>query len=781
MGSILKLIKWLFVSFFCFTLLSLGAFVFAYFFPYPTFQLVEKFLLPADLKISWGSVKAEIDAQPDFHFLVSLNLKDFLMTKKDPFLRLPIADLNFKAKLFLRQKKMEIVELKILAPGKIEIGKLKNSLSENIIKKLYENAHHYITYKNILIQIQDINSYHRIKQAWHIDIYAHTGTGAFANTMNLKSQVRGLGDSPFLIELQGYLNPEKIVKNEEFAGFDLSFSGFSLDIRQKISAKYSDNKTHLILLGPINYFKDQMTILSHPETLLTFDSAGLDLNLRTAIQGLPGLIPKIQNLQLNFKANLDSEKPAQFSLQAPLELEFLQKNLREKLQKSCACELPVSIFGKASGEIWPKRLLENSPNRKNILSSIWSLESIKNKLFSLNLAATIAIEKVEKDWDVIPQLNCEAQVYDFQSILPIFENYKIQIPAPLNTLNGTLRLQAIGAVSQDQKITRLPGQLEVDLKSLKNHIKFKSDVMIAELNNDYSKAHIQVSAKIQDFQVELPALGPVGPRAKSIPEKKALKVLSKIAKSNKKDDENTSEKKSKFEMSFDLQLETAQKNAIRLFSSHFKPHLPLTLSFRNSPNEKSESYVHAEAFDAKYFKRDLHVEKFRMDLNNADEDLISVDGRYVIKKTQVTVYVDVKGNIKSPNIKFGSIPELAEGDIIAVLLYDKTTDQLTAAEVETEALVEGAVSNRSLGLLSLWALSSTSLRSFSFNPNTKIYNATVSLDDDTTTDIGSAWESSVLTELHKRVSKKWVPTIQWTATGLNDAYTLPILVWKERN
>ena len=142
--------------------------------------------------------------------------------------------------------------------------------------------------------------------------------------------------------------------------------------------------------------------------------------------------------------------------------------------------------------------------------------------------------------------------------------------------------------------------------------------------------------------------------------------------------------------------------------------------------------------------------------------------------------MNVSGTIRNPHIDLDSDPYLPRSEIISVLLYDRTSDQLVSADAETVGGFEAALADRAIGLLGLWALSTTPIRSFSYNAVTKVYSATVQLSDGLTAGVGTNWEHAAHLELRKRVSRRWVLTASWSPSSENEQVGKLVLQWEKR-
>ncbi len=496
------------------------------------------------------------------------------------------------------------------------------------------------------------------------------------------------------------------------------------------------------------------------------------MDLVTDVNGLPGSFSKIQGLTLQITTPLGSqglfsEKPSEFQLRMPIALGFLKQSLREKLG------LPIHLVGHAKGKAWLGSLTSKSDlkseEKKKILETQLSIESFKSELLDLNLAAQLEIHREKDQFQISPVLNCKVDVLKLRGLQPLLEAYHIPLPAPLDVLDGQIHFLAQGPVKQDAQGSHFPLQLVTKLSSKRQVMNTDSSADVG-VSPDFKKIHIEAVSKIQDLQLELPPLNPVGGKPRLTRDSRILKQPGPPKK-----------KKSALTSTFNFQVETTGAGSIRLLSEFFKPHLPLTLNFKIQKGGNKAGFVQTEPFAVEYLKRRVQVEKMRLDLNQIESDVIPVDARLKVQQTLYTIFIDVKGDIKNPHITLSSDPYLPENEIISVLIYDRTNEQLASADAETAGHVQAAVADRAIGLFGLWAFASTPIRSFSYNPVTKVYSATVVLAKGVTAGIGTTWESTAHLELRKRVSRQWMLTARWLAGDADEeASTELVLEWEKR-
>jgi hypothetical protein len=236
-----------------------------------------------------------------------------------------------------------------------------------------------------------------------------------------------------------------------------------------------------------------------------------------------------------------------------------------------------------------------------------------------------------------------------------------------------------------------------------------------------------------------------------------------------------------FKVQMYFSVRTSSPGAIRLLSDLAKPYVPISVSVDRAANGDLTGNVSLEPFAISYLRREVRIEHLRVLMDERDPNTFPVDGRFRIDQTEYKVFIDIAGTIRSPSIRLSSEPYLPRNDIISVLLYDRTSKSLVSGDAETAGSFEAAMADRAIGLFGLWAFASTPIRSFTYNPVTKVYSATVQLADGLTAGVGTNWEEAASFEVRKRVSRRWVLTASWSPSEVstNQVGKL-VLQWEKR-
>lgn len=610
---------------------------------------------------------------------------------------------------------------------------------------------------------------------------------------------------PFRLLADAQARLDQLNTTEPFLKGKIEFDGFNTKLDTSFFATYhkKNNEPQFILKTkdkvfytlkpenkPENKSAQHIKVDSDSHFLLT--NKLLDSQLTMTIENIPGEISRFNNVDIKLQVPLDeketfADKKSNFSVRAPIELLFIKDRLKKSLQSSCQCKLPLKLLLQLDGDMNLYQILQEPPAQVQVLHAKAELETLENDVFMLDAKANISITKEKKNYYFDPYIDLKAHVTSFRKLAPLLDAYGIMVPSPFDILDGRMDLVAKGPVEisslRDQKNTiyTFPIDLKAHLQSTKQILNVETVSKVA-INSDFSEAVIDTKIKIHDLQLELPPLDPAGGKPRITRDKRIIRDAD-IDKYLKKEDRLKSgvqNPDSKFKFIVNYELKTTKNAAIRLLYKMFEPYLGLNVQIKSTNLVENSGAIEIVPFDVVYFRRRVHLEHMKLGLRS-DENGFNVDGRLSVQQTMYTIYIDILGTAAKPVVQLSSSPYLERSDIISVLLYDRTQDQLISADAETAGSVQAAIADRAIGLLGLWAFAATPIRSFYYNPISKVYTATVDLGDGVSAGIGSDWESSTQLELRKRVSRQWVLTGKWISPSLDKKEkTELVLQWERR-
>ncbi len=770
-----------------FLLLVLGVGLYwAFEHPKQTYAYLEKHFFPEDLNIRWQDMQFSGKNLEGMNFEIDWTIEGLIIQKKSPFVDLPVDFIHFKAGVFPKAfPKVLVHELTLKTTQTLQL-RLPPSAEEKPVQNPFQTAQQvfgaietfqkYIKIENISLGVQKfvlLPDAESKAEPFQFSAQAvQSSENKNPDDLQWKFQTDILGKEVLHLKAEGGLELQKFQSEKNFLVGLISLRGQGIETEQRISVAHSDQTTWIKTQGRIDDRIKKLHLIARPQVSIKLTAKGADVQISGNMAGLPGPLVKVDDFKGEIHTPFDkgvmwSEKPSQFSMSAPLTVFFIDAAMRKPFEKSCQCRIPEVLLTEVSGKAYLSHLLSESADRRPALDAEIKIESVHNKLLSADVKASVEIEKQKKQFFYKPNLDGSIEVHSFQGLRKFLDAKNILVPAPFDVLDGTLLFVSKGPVETTDKGYVFPGNLKVNLASDRQKINLETSAQ-AHLNTELTEALVEVKARLADFQVVLPPLDPLKGKPRLAMDQRILKAPIVL-------------KKSKFKLSLSFEVDTVQPGAIRLLSKYFVPNLPMTLKIQRNNNQANGGFVQTEPFDIVYLRRKVRVQKMKLDLSDSDTGIFPVDAQFKIQQTQYLITIDVKGTTEQPQIVMSSDPYLPESEIISVLIYDRLSTDLIAADAETAGGVQAAMADRAIGLFGLWAFAATPIKSFSYNPVTKVYTATVALADDVTAGIGTNWEASTRLELRKRVSRKWMLTAAWTQATAEEAQsTRLVLQWEQR-
>ena len=760
-----------------------GTGIYAWTHPKETWELVQKYVLPADLKISWQDLDIRVRHLKGFEFSLDAKVDQLRIDKESPQLHLPVelAQLRILASPFAVKNLLVIQEVNVRATQKMSFV-AGPPTDEPEVESPFETLHKYLNLlrKSSKFKIEnfDIEMEQFVFTPYEgkpvaVQAKLERSQKTSDDQVDFRLQVELPGNPGGVIAAQGILSLNRLNSDQTFLDSKIQVKGWGVETQQNLSFRSQGVDTLIRSGGVIQYRKDKLKVTLQPDLSAKVGSQEAIIVLKMNASGLPGPYVKIDNLEARLNIPFSegeswSSEASNFSVSVPLKLFFIDKNMKPPFEKACACKIPEFLKTDLSGKVWFKHLLGKPQAEKPVLESRLKLESLDNKLISMDLAASLSVKKKLQQYFIEPTIDSHVVLHSFRGLRNFLDAKNILVPAPLDILDGTIELKAEGPINRAEEIYKFPLFAKVRLASKLQQVNLDSDSLV-NLFRTADAMDVKVKVSVLDLQLELPPLNPVGGMPKVAPDSRILK-RPKVIKVKKRD---------AFKISFEFEMETAKPGAIRLLSQYANPYLPLSLSIRADQTKQTTGYVQTEPFKVEYLRRVVQVEKFRLDIENVQKNILPLSGRLRIDQADYKVYINFEGTVQHPQIVLSSVPELTQNEIISVLLYGRPSD-LESSDAQTAGSFEAAMADKAIGIFGLWAFAATPIQSFSYNPLTKVYTATVKITDDLTAGIGTNWEESARLELRKRVSQKWMLTASWTPNEEGDVEEKLVLQWEQR-
>lgn len=379
-----------------------------------------------------------------------------------------------------------------------------------------------------------------------------------------------------------------------------------------------------------------------------------------------------------------------------------------------------------------------------------------------------------------PGLSSAQALFQFQLEVPrievwrdLLESTPFAIPAPLHVLRGTVSASA--EVTLPSLDSPLKGQVLVKTDLASKTQKLKTEVTAQAHSQgpllDPQVVHVDVEALLKTIHLELPPLRLQAP-PQFLPDKRFVLTEKDLAPKPK-----ASAAKLPFELRWKARVRT--DDPIQLRSNLLKQVIPVSLNLEVKKPSEMSGTVTVNSFPVELFKKKARIDHINL-IFHPGSQTPELDGLILYSNPEVDIRILLLGNTEKPRVEFESDPPLNRQQIVSVLLFNKSLDELNEEEVDSATSLNSAMSDGAFGLFSLIFLSSTPIQSVSYDPTTGAYTARMRLDDRTTFSMGSNFSESRNFTLRRRLGGAWSIRSELKQQDNEPDVVLTLIEWLKR-
>ena len=354
----------------------------------------------------------------------------------------------------------------------------------------------------------------------------------------------------------------------------------------------------------------------------------------------------------------------------------------------------------------------------------------------------------------LDKLDLLININKFNNLVKELSTTPYAVPAPLNNLRGSTFL----SLHLDKRLNfyNIPVTGKLNLAD-NEHIKLTSKIDInVQLANDFSPKKIIGEIIIENAKIHIPNIDPLfGIPTIAGSDRITRNIEFKDPKDNK--------------IEYDLSIRTTNKDSIKIYNQFFKPFLALSMNADATSDKTSFDLKVADGSKIQYLKRELEVKEIELDKKN---EKTLIDAKFEYLASGYRIYLNIIGTVDSPKLLLSSFPSLPRDEIISLLLYNRRSNELASFDRASVGSTEDAISNRALGLFSIWAFASTPIDSVLYDPQTKTYSAVVSLPGGTSVSIGTDWDRLNNLSFRKRLNSTWAVVTTFEPTEEDSKETI---------
>lgn len=760
-----------------------------YLYPHDAWKFAQSHFLPQDMKIEWKQMRITADHTRGLSWDLEVFFEDLLVEKQSPSISAQIDQIQLLAHATLFSPKTEIhIQNLILKSNSPLILKTEPSLPTTqdqpfdpraLLRKMtsiidmLKSYQQRIDIDQVDIHFSDLR--YKSGNAKPITASAQISKpSADSKKIEFDLQLKDISAALSSLSLDGAVELLNYNTSAPFLTTKMSVKGSTLNTTFPLTLIYQNDQLRGDSEFDLSYQLKSSKIVVKPKIEISANQKEFFIHLLGNISGIPGPLPKLQNVNIVYKMPFQNggkdwlSSKSHLAISAPIPLFFITPTVRKQIELKCKCQLIQSVGAKFDADIWLEQLLSPSDKPYPAIASELRLQNIVNNILSADLGATLEVFRTKRDWLFKPTLDSQINIKRFQDILAILRANHILIPAPLSVLEGQVDFIAKSPMLIQENTGQITAQakLSTNLQSSRQKVNVKAQLNL-EAPSNLKTIAVGVDAFVDDLWLELPPLDPVNGLPRLVNDSRIQ--LEPI----------TIKKRPAIKLLFSFKIQTTKPDAIRLFYPLAHPHIPISVNYEHGTDDK-KGVIKIGSLKIKYLRREIFVESLKLDLVETTDADFPIDGKFYVNQTDYKVMIRVVGTIKKPTIDLSSEPYLDRADIVSVLLFDRTRENLAGGDAEAAGNAQAAMADRAVGLFGLWAFASTPIRSVSYNSITKEYSATVVLGEGLTAGIGTSFDKYTSFEIRKRLSKRWMITTSWVPSNEEDKSGEVLLQWENR-
>lgn len=372
----------------------------------------------------------------------------------------------------------------------------------------------------------------------------------------------------------------------------------------------------------------------------------------------------------------------------------------------------------------------------------------RSKLVETSGNMAIHLDGILKDFpkkmNMSADMDLDFKIHQFAGLVKILQKTYFKIPAPFNVLDGEIVFSLEGKIPSLQSLSSFPVELTTNLSAPNEEVDLDAEGEAKFMFNNFNMtgAEFDLDVDLTDVQIPLPDISLAGlPR---------LTPDSRIYLSE--EDEKKAEKPSFIH--YKLDLSTPQMTPLRLISNLAKEPVPIHLDLKGADG-KYTGTISIDSFPLNLFRRNALVDRFNLELKDPAKYSV-VSAKFTINVTEYQVFVLMEGTVERPRIWFESNPPLSESDIISVLLYGDTFDDLDSGNAQSVSSMHAAMANKAMALTTFFIFASTPIQTVGYNPETGALTAKIRLGEKTSLVVGTTKEKESSVGIRRRLGKGWL-------------------------
>jgi len=214
-----------------------------------------------------------------------------------------------------------------------------------------------------------------------------------------------------------------------------------------------------------------------------------------------------------------------------------------------------------------------------------------------------------------------------------------------------------------------------------------------------------------------------------------------------------------------------------LLSNLIKGPVPAALDMSTTyPPVEAAGRISIGRFDVELFRRSATIDHLNLTRASGGKD-VALEGLIRYKAPAAEISILILGTAAKPRIEFSSVPPMKREDIIALLIFGKSPDELDSGQTASVSNTGAALQNRAFDLASLYLFGTTPIERVGYDPATKTASVKLRLPGGARLEIGSDFEKSRELRLRKQLGAHWAIQSEVSDQGQQSMSAATFLEW----
>ena len=329
------------------------------------------------------------------------------------------------------------------------------------------------------------------------------------------------------------------------------------------------------------------------------------------------------------------------------------------------------------------------------------------------------------------------------------------LPAPLNVMEGSLKIGVITEKYVEKDSVLLKIKTELDLTGPKQDLKLTVNSEVPFLLKEKKVGPIVLGLDLKKVKLLLPTLSKTKLPPQFIPDSR-FKNSTKVERENKNEQNLPAQIKEspvKKDIPLDIKLQALGEKSLNINTNLLDQALRLNFDLEISDGEVKKGWIQMLPLETSIFKRKIVIPSLRVVFEAPLEPQIIATIEFHLPQYKITLLLE--GPSSKPRQAFSSEPPLPIDDIYAVLLFGRPLSSLdpddkTAAQKSNQIISQGVLS-----LAVLYYFAGSPIESIGYDPESNELSAQIGLGEKNSLRVGGTGDGLNSASVRRAIGKGW--------------------------